>query len=298
MKKLFIVFVVLAGLSKSYSQSYIPMIEDSMIVVNGSWGYDFAVPTVYKYLGDTVINAESYFRVFKCNSLEDSSFAININTSYYGAIREKGKKVFFLHKDSIQERKIYDFGLDINDTTSIFFSNLQQSAYVSVQLSQIDSISQFYGRNVRFHAANSSPFFPNYIIVEGVGNVDFCANEIETDIRSIKLCAIKKNNPSNNIPANYSECYWQVKNSFVSLNELGAEDIEIFPNPVKDNLTIRSTNSALKSVSVFDAKGKFIDQFLIYNNRVNIDVLSLQRGVYFLTIISEKGISTKKFVKN
>ena len=297
--KMLLILLAVFSLSQSLkSQSYIPMVEDSMIVVNGNWGYDFDIPEVYKYLGDTLINSNSYFRVFHCSSLEDSSYSLNANTSYYGAIREINKKVYFLHRDSSQEKKIYDFNLLVNDTTSLFFSILNTNEFVKVKLNRIDTVSKFYGRNVRYHDMYTTAFlFTSHITVEGFGNIALCANEIETHNRARKLCSIKKNNSSHNIPADYSACYWQIKNSFISLNEIGTEDIEIYPNPAINEITIESVVSKIISVSIFDINGKFINQLSDSENKQNIDLKSFDSGVYILKIVTEKGIVTKQFVK-
>ena len=273
------------------------MVEDSMIVVNGNWGYDFDIPIVYKYLGDTNINSTTYFRVFKCSSLEDSSYSLNSNTSYFGAIREVNKKVYFLHKDSSQENKIYDFSLSVNDSTDLFFSTIYTSGLVKVKLNRIDSITKFYGRNIRYHDMFTTGFFPSHITVEGFGNIDLCANEIETDNRARKLCSIKKNNSSHNIPADYTKCYWQIKNSFISLDEIGLNEIEVFPNPTVGEITIKSIDSKIKSVSVFDVNGKFIDQFSVSENKKVVDLKIYESGIYMLRIVTNKGIVTKKIIK-
>ncbi len=297
MKKLSILIFIFTNWSNFNAQSYIPMVEDSMIVVNGIWGYDFAEPVVYKYLGDTTINSTSYFRVYHCSLLEDSSFALSTNTNYYGAIREVNKKVYFLHKDSSIERKIYDFSLSLNDTTSIFFTTMWNSENVNVKFKRIDTVSNYYGRDIWIHDVNSSVFFPNYHIVEGFGNVDFCANEIETDYRTIKLCSIKKNNPSHNIPVSYSACYWQIKNSFISLSEIESNSVEVYPNPAINQITVQSNDTDLQSVSIYDVNGKFINQISVQKNKEVIDLKFMKSGIYTLKIVTKKGIVTKKIVK-
>ncbi len=300
MKKLLVLFTALSLSQSLKSQSYIPMVEDSMIVVNGLNGFSGTHPIVYKYLGDTIINLTTYFKVYYCSSLEDSSYSLNANTSYYGAIREVNKKVYFLKSDSVLERKIYDFSLNINDTTSIYYTSNFLNRNVQVTLNNIDSTSwkyMFYGRKVYEHSHNSTSFFNHYYVIQGFGVTEYSSNEIETDYPTRKLCSIKKNNSSHNIPADYSACYWQIKNSFISLNEIGTEDIEIYPNPTINEITIESVDSKIISVSIFDINGKFINQLSDSENKQNIDLKSFDSGVYILKIVTEKGIVTKQFVK-
>lgn len=74
--------------------------------------------------------------------------------------------------------------------------------------------------------------------------------------------------------------------------------IEIYPNPMKDELTLKSTQSGL--VSVYDFTGK-----LIYTNKIvakqpqTINVNSWSRGVYFYKIeSSEQNTYTGKLIKH
>lgn len=300
MKKLSILIFIFTNWSNFNAQSYIPMVEDSMIVVNGIWGYDFAEPVVYKYLGDTTINSTSYFRVYHCSSLEDSSFALSTNTNYYGAIREVNKKVYFLHKDSSIERKIYDFSLSLNDTTSIFYTSRYLNKNVIVTLDDVDSTSWkylFYGRKVYVHSHNSTSFFNHYHIIQGFGVTEFSSNEIEWDYPTKKICSIKKNNPSHNIPLSYSACYWQIKNSFISLSEIESNSVEVYPNPAINQITVQSNDTDLQSVSIYDVNAKFINQISVQKNKEVIDLKFMKSGIYTLKIVTKKGIVTKKIVK-
>lgn len=273
------------------------MIEDSMITVNFINGIGNPIPVMYKYLGDTVLNSKSYYKVFKCSSLEDSSYTINSNLSYYGAIREVNKKVYFLIKDSTIERKIYDFNLGLSDTTSIHYSSSFFSEDVVVTLDKINVIDTFYGRSVYEHSHNSSMFFNHYYLVQGFGVIYYSSNEIDSDYPTRKVCAIKKNSPQHNIPANYNKCYWKVKNSLISVKEIESNNIEVYPNPAVNEITIQSIDTKLKSVVIYDINGRLIKQKTVQKNKDVINVKSFKSGVYTLQFVTEKGILTKKFIK-
>ena len=273
------------------------MIEDSMITVNFINGFGNPIPVMYKFLGDTVLNSKSYFKVFKCSSLEDSSYVINSNLNYYGAIREVNKKVYFLIKDSSIERKIYDFNLGLNDTTSIYYTSNFLNEEVVVSLDKINTVDTFYGRSVFEHSHNSSSFFNHYYIVQGFGVIYYSSNEIDSDFPTRKVCAIKKNNPQHSIPSNYSECYWKVKKSFISVKGIESNNIEVYPNPAVNEITIQSNNTKLKSIVIYDTNGKLINQIAVQNNKDVLDIKSFESGVYTLQFVTENGIFTQKFVK-
>lgn len=94
--------------------------------------------------------------------------------------------------------------------------------------------------------------------------------------------------------------------SILSLNVLKGILLEITPNPIIDGNAIVSIktdnyfNDA--SIVVFDITGKVIDELLsnstISNNhRLELDVMNLPSGVYFIHLSTPEGILTRKFIK-
>jgi len=83
----------------------------------------------------------------------------------------------------------------------------------------------------------------------------------------------------------------------LSVAEYEDKALSVFPNPVKDVLTIQ-TDLAIESIEIFNILGKqvkFIAGDSISNNRV--DMASLQDGVYFLNITAEGKKQTIKIIK-
>ena len=77
----------------------------------------------------------------------------------------------------------------------------------------------------------------------------------------------------------------------ISLNEL----VNIYPNPVVNELYIKTYNIQLEQVIVYDILGKEI-----INNKLNLDRIntsSLNAGVYFLMIKTTKGFLVRKIIK-
>ena len=73
----------------------------------------------------------------------------------------------------------------------------------------------------------------------------------------------------------------------LAINDL-ASNLAIYPNPVKDVLTIEGNYT---SVDVFDMFGKLV---LSSEYTKNINVSTLANGIYMLNITTEKGIQTQK----
>ena len=79
------------------------------------------------------------------------------------------------------------------------------------------------------------------------------------------------------------------------IDEVSNDAIQIYPNPVKDQLTINNGELKIINVEIVDITGKIISTF---NSQLStINVSSLQQGIYFVKIETDKGIVTRKIVK-
>lgn len=80
----------------------------------------------------------------------------------------------------------------------------------------------------------------------------------------------------------------------LSTKNKNAFEFKAFPNPVKDVLRI-NTLEAISKVEVFDLLGKSV--LTQYNVMDQVDVSGLKKSIYLVKLTSNKGVSTKKFVK-
>ena len=86
----------------------------------------------------------------------------------------------------------------------------------------------------------------------------------------------------------------------LSLEESFIEELVIYPNPVKNSLTIESSLDINQSViSVFDMTGKRVINYKAKGEVNSVDVAGLSAGQYILRIISiENRIVSTKFIKH
>jgi len=91
------------------------------------------------------------------------------------------------------------------------------------------------------------------------------------------------------------------KASFRSFSSVNIADnqtefpIKIYPNPTSNTLIISNLKKS-SEISIFDINGKIV----ITQNAIKlpkIDVSSLAKGLYFVRIKDDNGISTTKFIK-
>ncbi|MGV6861273.1 MAG: T9SS type A sorting domain-containing protein [Putridiphycobacter sp.] len=92
---------------------------------------------------------------------------------------------------------------------------------------------------------------------------------------------------------------YQVTTDDVGLFELDQTDIAVFPNPVQSVLTVDYSDSQIqvKSIEIIGADGKVIEKIITTDTKSEIDVNHLSNGVYFIKIIGEKEIISRKFIK-
>lgn len=74
------------------------------------------------------------------------------------------------------------------------------------------------------------------------------------------------------------------------------KSISVYPNPTKGNVTIKCHNN-IQSVQLYDVQGRLLQTNLVNENQTIIDISGQSSGVYFLKIVSDKGIGVQKIVK-
>ena len=84
---------------------------------------------------------------------------------------------------------------------------------------------------------------------------------------------------------------------------LGTEDFAItsfkaYPNPTQDSWTVRTENSNMSSIKVFDILGKNVLSLAPNASETVINGSSLKSGLYFAQIKTETGINSIKLIKN
>ncbi|MBP5395927.1 MAG: T9SS type A sorting domain-containing protein [Bacteroidales bacterium] len=72
------------------------------------------------------------------------------------------------------------------------------------------------------------------------------------------------------------------------------QDVTIYPNPVQNNLFVRTNGAEIQRIEVMDLLGKTTT---VQNNAETLDMSSFKAGIYLIRITTDKGISTQKIVK-
>ena len=85
----------------------------------------------------------------------------------------------------------------------------------------------------------------------------------------------------------------------LSIEENAIQEVAIFPNPSRHQVTISCNPEVVKTVMVTDVSGKIISQQSIHDTQQQIMVNSYENGLYFFNFLNHQGqqLTVKKFVK-
>lgn len=78
------------------------------------------------------------------------------------------------------------------------------------------------------------------------------------------------------------------------LEDINADGIVMYPNPVSDNLFIKNSKLEAKSIKIFDIMGRTVKSISNTKDIKSIDVSSFSKGIYILTTDNKKQF---KFIK-
>jgi hypothetical protein len=82
----------------------------------------------------------------------------------------------------------------------------------------------------------------------------------------------------------------------LATSDISLQDkVEVYPNPVKDNLYIKSDLKSDSKISVIDMSGKLLKTFTGKSESYNLS--DLPKGTYMILIDSDKGTIRKKIIK-
>ncbi len=89
------------------------------------------------------------------------------------------------------------------------------------------------------------------------------------------------------------EMFVELQKDATGLNSVPESQVVVFPNPARNHFYIKADNRILQ-VRFFDSKGQSRITLFPRKEKVRIDALSLESGVYFVEILTKNGLQTKK----
>jgi hypothetical protein len=295
MKKIIFLFVLfcLTISAKTQTSVYHPM-PDS----NAVWCEDYNYTdgsSVYNYHyaqfihGDSIIGNNSYHKLFRTGWVYSSYYGgSNYFNQFTGLIRQDiaHKKVYTWSNNG--DTLLYDFNLSLHDTLSPTYINDQVINYICY----IDSI--FVDNNYRkrfWLCTNTGSSDSAYVaLIEGEGST--------FGLMTTKLAPPFEAYGTLN---GFSDTVYYYKAPAFCGITVGIQEIkqttplEVYPNPTADKITIINHQKSI--IRIIDIQGQTILQFELQQDKTDIDISGLAKGVYILRLISNDKTGVSKFIK-
>ena len=175
-----------------------------------------------------------------------------------------------------------------SDATGTDFTNVQIWLYQNNDVIEYHygSSSITNGPSTLLPIGVGSVYVPNSNVVEE----DFLINTPANPVLSTT------NNLFYGIPANGTVYRFQIATGIATYNPVSS--VKLFPTAVTDHLNLVNFNPASGNVQVkiYDVLGNLVLETST-NKDVKLDLSSLEKGMYFIELSSEKNARTEKFMK-
>ncbi len=84
----------------------------------------------------------------------------------------------------------------------------------------------------------------------------------------------------------------------VGINAYELNNVVVYPNPTTGLVQIKNEEWRMENVEVYDAYGKLLNRTSVNDHTASLDLGGYATGTYFVRITTEKGVVTKRVVKN
>ncbi len=260
-----------------------------------------------KFSGDTIINSITYAKILKST---DSS---QTNWTTIGYAREDTTGKIYFRNLSDEESLAYDFSVEQGDTVTIW-NTLTLNTLSPFQVVVDTTYYEFFaGMNRKtIELGGGVEIWREGIgCMEGIDRYGWKTSGLAG--WSYRLLCYFKNDSLYYHLNTYPECYYPVPTQ-IQIQTVSSKEINIYPNPATNNLTVEITNDKLSqrdafgtnlNIEIVDLTGKQIMSSFraggegISSNRhiTTINIKSLPAGIYFVKVETNQGTVVKKFVK-
>ncbi len=286
-----------AGTSKAQN-THLSVVKDSveyntLYVIQGSPIWYYTTQTLMM-VGDTMLDGVSYKKLY-----EKWSDFFNINFELIGFVREIPDKVYYRPIDKTDDYLLYDFGLDVGDSTFMYYDQFEWGGvYV-----RIDSIvSKFIGDTIRdcYYVSSRDEGYQNWAFyntwIEGIGALQGflnpCLCQQIGGYSWPQLLCYKDHGEILYMNAYYNTCIIGGSDS-VEENETQ----NLFFDNSRSMLRYTGQLNSCTSVSIFNLLG----QRVYFNGNLcndHLDLNDLKQGLYIAVLRDGMSVSCLKFIKN
>lgn len=118
--------------------------------------------------------------------------------------------------------------------------------------------------------------------------------DYNTNLLCIQVDNVTYSNNATNWVKEDSAMYSEMCENLSIEDVLNSKSIKLFPNPVKNTLSIETTED-ITNIKIYSINGKLLIQ---EKNNLNIDLSKLDKGLYFIQFYINEEIVSKEIIKN
>ena len=252
-----------------------------------------------KYFKDTIVNGKVYSKYYTFWETQNSTPCASTYIKN-GFLRHDtvARKTFILDNNFI-ERPLYNFTKTVGDTMQVYQKALNSNLTVTVV-----AITTSTNSDGRISVSQQiTDGFSDNVFIEGIGSLygglyghyrDLTTTSFE------KFVCFGKIVPQNIIQLGdnfYLECFL----SFVGVkeNDIYAENIKLYPNPIKNTFTLEFINDvgANSKLTITNALGQIVFTTKELQAKQEIDLNFLESGLYFVKVQNREAQKTIKILK-
>jgi hypothetical protein len=277
--KILLTLIFAVSMQFCFGQEYHTLIDTnkiwSVLLINGTNPY-YKSTHFIKFQGDTIINDTMYKKVLKAEDEFHNNWELN------GFIREDStQKVYYKYYLESNEKLIYDFQPNINDT--FYFT---QNDYLIVCGFDSIKINDQYRKVINLCSPQS------YIIekwIEGIGSTEgvvYSGYSLITGSDFMLLC-FYENDTLSYIDSSYNECYY---NTYGVIENISVNSpFIIYPNPATQTINISFNNQQNMpyTFELYNYYGEIICKKQIINS-TSFELSNISNGIYFYIIKDNK----------
>ncbi|MDD4141759.1 MAG: T9SS type A sorting domain-containing protein [Bacteroidales bacterium] len=276
---------------------------------NTTWYYQTAETISYPVIefnyqqlevsGDTIINGEVFKIVDKIGLIAYVISGTEYNREY---IRKDDDKVYWFNRDTEEITLLYDFGAGTGETwevtvydcpITVTVDSVNYSDYNGIQIKNqfVSDENGYFSGKIIDGIGHSSSFFPNEIYY-------LCKYGNSPDGIYIDGIRCYSDASGNNYSFMNMPCdtiYTQLINDIEEFSPQAA-NIELYPNPATDKISIKYGDNTCSRVCIMTATGRLLKTF--NSAAVEIDTKDLPDGIYLVQIICDNNIFTQKLLIN
>jgi hypothetical protein len=278
--KILLITIALFAIIKTYSQTYEPIVDTTKMWVVYEYGMNpYAGRTyAYKISNDTVLIDNKYWHDILVS--EDSTYS-QWSIYSFKKIREKNN---IAYSYCWQDCSIFNFNLSTGDTC--FFDSLNfytiDTTFDSFFAGKIRKTQVTFVSTDTIYSGIGSKLsgFSSYPLVTGGGKALVCYYENDS---------VLYKNPD------FDYCF--IDNT-TNIKIIEKKKFTIYPNPAKNNVQLTINNEQLigSRIEIVNINGQTVKQITMYNEQYTINVEDLGKGIYFVKLIGEKGVSAQKLL--